>query len=193
MAERGLVSVVGAARILGVHPNTVRAWTEQGRLPAIRINARGDRRYRIADLGDDGGRGPLVSVAGAARTLGIPRGAVRAWTDQGRLPAMRINARGDRRFRLADLEETMRGAGSTPTATPEPPEPYRDTAAPLVSAADAARILGVHPNTVRAWTEQGRLPAARINTRGDRRYRLEDIEAFLIMATATHVSGGELG
>ena len=36
--------------MLGVHPNTVRAWSDQGRLRYYRINARGDRRYRIADL-----------------------------------------------------------------------------------------------------------------------------------------------
>ena len=44
------VSVALAASILGVHSNTVRTWTEQGRLPVLRINARGDRRYRVADL-----------------------------------------------------------------------------------------------------------------------------------------------
>ncbi|HEX5466401.1 MAG TPA: GAF domain-containing protein [Candidatus Limnocylindrales bacterium] len=48
-----------------------------------------------------------------------------------------------------------------------------------VSVTSAARILGVHPNTVRAWTDQGRLPCLRINTRGDRRYLLADLEAFL--------------
>ena len=36
--------------MLGVHPNTVRAWTDQGRLRCLRINERGDRRYRAADL-----------------------------------------------------------------------------------------------------------------------------------------------
>src|SRR5262245_46749564 len=36
--------------MLGVHPNTVRAWTDQGRLRCLRINARGDRRYRATDL-----------------------------------------------------------------------------------------------------------------------------------------------
>jgi diguanylate cyclase (GGDEF)-like protein len=40
-------------------------------------------------------------------------------------------------------------------------------------------VLGVHPNTVRAWTDQGRLTCLRINRRGDRRYRREDIERFL--------------
>ncbi len=49
--ERGaLVSVAQAAALLGVHPNTVRSWTEAGRLPAYRINARGDRRFRKGDV-----------------------------------------------------------------------------------------------------------------------------------------------
>jgi hypothetical protein len=40
-------------------------------------------------------------------------------------------------------------------------------------------LLGVHPNTVRAWTDQGRLRCLRINERGDRRYRAADLQAFL--------------
>ena len=49
--DRGtLVSVAQAAALLGVHPNTIRAWTDAGRLPAFRINARGDRRYRSGDV-----------------------------------------------------------------------------------------------------------------------------------------------
>jgi len=50
VAAQRTVTVAGAARILGVHPNTVRAWSDQGRLPFMRINARGDRRYRVAAL-----------------------------------------------------------------------------------------------------------------------------------------------
>src|SRR5207253_8211322 len=36
--------------MLGVHPNTIRAWSDAGRLRYYRINPRGDRRYRIGDL-----------------------------------------------------------------------------------------------------------------------------------------------
>jgi diguanylate cyclase (GGDEF)-like protein/excisionase family DNA binding protein len=49
----------------------------------------------------------------------------------------------------------------------------------LISVAQAAALLGVHPNTVRAWTESGRLTAWRINPRGDRRYRRADVERLL--------------
>jgi diguanylate cyclase (GGDEF)-like protein len=43
----------------------------------------------------------------------------------------------------------------------------------------AADVLGVHPNTVRAWSDVGRLRYYRINPRGDRRYRLSDLQRFL--------------
>ena len=46
----------------------------------------------------------------------------------------------------------------------------------------AARLLGVHPNTVRAWSDAGRLRYYRINPRGDRRYRLGDLNRFLAAA-----------
>ncbi len=44
------LTVTKAARVLGVHPNTVRAWSDAGRLRYYRINPRGDRRYRLGDL-----------------------------------------------------------------------------------------------------------------------------------------------
>ncbi len=54
----------------------------------------------------------------------------------------------------------------------------------------AARVLGVHPNTVRAWSEAGRLRYYRINERGDRRYRLIDLQRFLTAAESpVQVSG----
>ena len=46
----------------------------------------------------------------------------------------------------------------------------------------AAMVLGVHPNTIRAWSEAGRLRYYRINPRGDRRYRLTDLQRFLAAA-----------
>lgn len=60
----------------------------------------------------------------------------------------------------------------------------------------AARLLGVHPNTIRAWSDQGRLRYYRINPRGDRRYRLGDLERFLEAAEGTplgslHVVGSD--
>jgi diguanylate cyclase (GGDEF)-like protein/excisionase family DNA binding protein len=48
--DDALLSVAQAATLLGVHPNTIRTWTDGGRLSAYRINARGDRRLRRADV-----------------------------------------------------------------------------------------------------------------------------------------------
>ena len=61
------------------------------------------------------------------------------------------------------------------------------TAAPrpgdaTLSVARAARVLGVHPNTIRAWSDAGRLRYYRINERGDRRYRQADLQRFLAAA-----------
>ncbi|HVL52781.1 MAG TPA: GAF domain-containing protein [Vitreimonas sp.] len=53
-----------------------------------------------------------------------------------------------------------------------------------LSVTKAARHLGVHPNTVRAWSDAGRLRYYRINPRGDRRYRLSDLQRFLASAAA---------
>ena len=53
----------------------------------------------------------------------------------------------------------------------------------LVSVAQAAALLGVHPNTVRSWSDAGRLPAYRINARGDRRYRSGDVQRLLAEGT----------
>ncbi len=59
-----------------------------------------------------------------------------------------------------------------------PPRPIDAT----LSVTKAARLLGVHPNTVRAWSDAGRLRYYRINPRGDRRYRLGDLQRFLAAA-----------
>ncbi len=50
---------------------------------------------------------------------------------------------------------------------------------PMLTASDVARLLNVHLNTVRRWSNQGVLKAYRIGSRGDRRFRQEDIAYFL--------------
>ena len=41
-----LLTVKEVAELLRVSPLTVKRWGKKGKLPAIRINSRGDRRYR---------------------------------------------------------------------------------------------------------------------------------------------------
>ena len=72
------------------------------------------------------------------------------------------------------------------------PSPTTRTTRPgdaTLTVTKAARVLGVHPNTVRAWSEAGRLRYYRINDRGDRRYRLGDLQRFLAAAESPHHGG----
>lgn len=43
----------------------------------------------------------------------------------------------------------------------------------------AAQFLSVHKNTLRRWSDQGLLQPYRLGSRGDRRFRLDDLERFL--------------
>ncbi|MBN1191428.1 MAG: helix-turn-helix domain-containing protein [Dehalococcoidales bacterium] len=57
--------------------------------------------------------------------------------------------------------------------------PNEPTLKPMMTVKDVARLLNIHINTVRRWSNQGILKAYRITQRGDRRYRQEDIARFL--------------
>ena len=48
----------------------------------------------------------------------------------------------------------------------------------MLTISEVAHILNVHINTVRRWSNQGVLKAYRIGSRGDRRFRQEDIDSF---------------
>jgi len=49
----------------------------------------------------------------------------------------------------------------------------------MLTIRDVAHLLKVHINTVRRWSNQGMLKAYRIGSRGDRRFRREDVDGFL--------------
>ena len=49
----------------------------------------------------------------------------------------------------------------------------------MLTVSEVAEILHVHPNTVRAWSDNGLLKAYRVGYRHDRRFRLQDIDKFL--------------
>lgn len=51
---------------------------------------------------------------------------------------------------------------------------------PMLTTSDVARLLNVHINTVRRWSNQGILRTYRIGSRGDRRFQREDITSFLL-------------
>ena len=45
----------------------------------------------------------------------------------------------------------------------------------LLTLTETAKILRVHPNTLRNWDEKGILKAVRLGKRRDRRYKKEDV------------------
>lgn len=49
----------------------------------------------------------------------------------------------------------------------------------ILTLAEACDLLNCHPNTLRNWDNKGILKAIRFGTRKDRRYKREDIAAFL--------------
>ena len=49
----------------------------------------------------------------------------------------------------------------------------------LLTVGQAARLLNLHPNTIRRWSKKGILKSYRISSRGDRRFRKEDVNQLL--------------
>jgi len=49
----------------------------------------------------------------------------------------------------------------------------------MLTPGDVARMLNVHINTVRRWSNLGVLKSFRIGPRGDRRFLKEDVDKFL--------------
>ncbi len=49
----------------------------------------------------------------------------------------------------------------------------------LLTIKEVAGLLRVSPLTIKRWGKKGKLPAIRINTRGDRRYRKEVVLRLL--------------
>lgn len=49
----------------------------------------------------------------------------------------------------------------------------------LLRIKEAAELLGVNPQTLRRWDNEGHLKAVRIGKRKDRRYKAEDIQKIV--------------
>lgn len=50
---------------------------------------------------------------------------------------------------------------------------------PMLTVRAVCRLLNIHRNTLRRWSDQGIIRAYRINSRGDRRFMREDINHYL--------------
>jgi len=49
----------------------------------------------------------------------------------------------------------------------------------MLTLREVAELLHIHPNTLRRWSNNGRIRAYRITPRGDRRFKREEIAHFL--------------
>ena len=50
---------------------------------------------------------------------------------------------------------------------------------PMLTVGEVARLLHIHINTVRRWSNQGIIKSHRITSRGDRRFKQGDIALFI--------------
>ena len=49
----------------------------------------------------------------------------------------------------------------------------------MLTTTEVSRLLNVHPNTLRRWSNKGIIKTYRIGSRADRRFRQDDIDRFL--------------
>ena len=49
----------------------------------------------------------------------------------------------------------------------------------MLTLSEVASLLKVHPNSVRRWTKLGLLKCYRLGVRGDRRFKVDEIDEFL--------------
>jgi excisionase family DNA binding protein len=99
-----------------IHPNTVRRWTDQGKLNTQqRIGPRGARRFSEEEINNF--RDVDLTSSQAAKKMYVHVNTVIRWADQGRLSTQRIGSRGDRRFNSKEIEDFM---STDPHYSPEP-------------------------------------------------------------------------
>ena len=69
---RPMLTVKDVARLLNIHVNTVRRWSDLNIIKSYRVTSRGDRRFRqediahyLTELNDERGEGPVGIITGA--------------------------------------------------------------------------------------------------------------------------------
>ena len=50
----------------------------------------------------------------------------------------------------------------------------------LLTVGQVSERLHIHPNTLRRWANQGKIPVWRFSSRGDRRFSEKDIDSYLL-------------
>ena len=110
---------------------------------------------RIGDVGNNGNR-EKPTYAEIARRLGISRERVR---------------------QIANRQKPKKRSKTTVSSKISE---VADHPSAMLTTREVAQLLNLHVNTVRRWSDQGILRAYRIGPRGDRRFKREDIDNFLL-------------
>ncbi|NMC59787.1 MAG: MerR family transcriptional regulator [Candidatus Methanofastidiosa archaeon] len=76
-----LLNINEAATIIKVHPETLRRWDREGELVAVKINERGDRRYRESDILEF--MSTHQSTISHAQSTDVDGYKIRWWKEQG--------------------------------------------------------------------------------------------------------------
>jgi len=63
----------------------------------------------------------------------------------------------------------------------------------MLTVSEVAQLLHIHPNTLRRWSNEGRLNAFRITPRGDRRFKKQEVDRFLSQLSYGFQLGSGLG
>ena len=81
-------------------------------------------------------------------------------------------------YRFGISKERVRQILTQKPPKPAPQKPTLESKV-LLTTGEAAQLLGLHVNTVRRWNAKEILKSYRISSRGDRRFKREDIDSFL--------------
>ena len=194
------LTVSEASQLLNVHSNTLRRWSDQGIIRALRINPRGDRRFRLKDIAHfiyepqankvnakevNNEMLPMLTMSEASQLLNVHSDTLRRWSNRGIIRALRINPRGDRRFKQDDIVRFI----YEPQANKVNAKEVNNEISPMLTMSEVSQFLNVHRNTLRRWSDRGIIRAYRINPRGDRRFKRDDIVRFMY---ELHASNGNV-
>ncbi|MBU1085861.1 MAG: helix-turn-helix domain-containing protein [Candidatus Beckwithbacteria bacterium] len=73
------------------------------------------------------------------------------------------------------LDQTVSNQNSQTQTASQKPKLSLDNLPDLLTVREVAELLRVSPLTIKRWGKRGKLPAIRINSRGDRRYKKEAV------------------
>lgn len=182
------------AKLLHVHPNTLRRWSIIGLIEYQRRGSRGDRIYlpeyinrlleeKVYPVLDRESsvtlveayfniyKAYMVKIKDAAKLLHVHTNTLRRWSNKGIIRSYRFGLSGERRFKFADVLKLKKGDQS---ASLESDKPNSN----MLTITEVADILHASENTVRHWADGDSLTCYRIGPRGDRKFDPKDVKDF---------------